>query len=69
MLSIKRQDEMWNAIYAEPCLLNFDTLNTEELSFAIGVIISAGSRKAFKKNHFNEKQLEFLKKVAKEVKF
>ncbi|MHB8035870.1 hypothetical protein [Clostridium botulinum] len=57
MISIKRKDEIWNAIYAEPCLLDFNTLNTEELSFAIGIIISAGSRNSFKKNHFNKEQL------------
>ncbi|KOY65468.1 hypothetical protein [Clostridium sporogenes] len=67
MISIKRKDEIWNAIYAEPCLLDFNTLNTEELSFAIGIIISAGSRNSFKKDHFNKEQLKFLKKVFKEL--
>ncbi|AJD29155.1 hypothetical protein T258_3926 (plasmid) [Clostridium sporogenes] len=26
MISIKRKDEIWNAIYAEPCLLDFNKI-------------------------------------------
>lgn len=63
MLTSKRRVEIWNAIYANPCVLDFDVLDTEERSFAIGIVISAGVRNEFKPGHFNEKQLDFIKRA------
>lgn len=60
MLTPERRDEIWNAIYAKPCEMDFDALDTEERSFAIGIVISAGARGELKQGHFNAKQLDFL---------
>ena len=64
-LSIKKMDEIHNAIYNGS--IDFNILSIEEQSFALGVVISAGSRGVFNKNHFNEKQLEFLNEASKSL--
>lgn len=64
-LTIKKMDEIHNAIYDGS--IDFQILNIEEQSFAIGVVISAGSRGVFNKNHFNKKQLEFLNQASKSL--
>lgn len=63
MLTMERKDKIWSDIYANPCELDFDALDTEERSFAIGIVISAGARNEFKPGHFNEKQLDFLNRA------
>ncbi|SFS07992.1 hypothetical protein [Anaeromicropila populeti] len=66
-MTLGRKEEIYNAILAEPCEIDFRLLNEEECSFAMGVVISAGERNAFKKGHFNEEQTEFLGKAAREL--
>jgi len=64
-LTIKKMNEIHNAIYDGS--IDFQMLDIEEQSFAIGVVISAGNRGVFNKNHFNEKQLEFLNQASKSL--
>jgi hypothetical protein len=64
-MKIKKMDEIHNSIYDGS--IDFQMLNIEEQSFAIGVVISAGERGVFNKNHFNEKQLEFLNQASKSL--
>jgi hypothetical protein len=64
-MTIKKMDEIHNAIYDGS--IDFQMLNTEEQSFAIGVVISAGNREVFNKNHFSKKQLDFLNQARKSL--
>jgi len=58
-LTIKKMDEIHKAVYDGS--IDFDRLNVEEQSFALGIVISAGGRGILRKDHFNEKQFRFLK--------
>lgn len=64
-LSIKKMDEIHSAVYDGS--IDFEILNIEEQSFALGIVISAGSRGLFSKDHFDEKQIEFLNKARKSL--
>ncbi|MBP1683313.1 MAG: hypothetical protein H6Q27_877 [Ignavibacteriaceae bacterium] len=62
-LTIKKMDEIHSAIYDGS--IDFEILNIEEQSFALGVVISAGNRGVLSKDHFDEKQIAFLNKAKK----
>lgn len=68
MLSAQRRKEITDQIYAEPCTINFELLDSEEKAFAIRTVASARLHSKLSVTHFTAEQEKFIEREQKKIK-